>query len=179
VTFLLPRTSVSRTDHGFLRLLTDVDVLAPPGLQFKGRLLTPGAKFDPASLPRPAVVLECAGSVRISEGQSRYCFRHLWLLWRYDFERLEWVEVVREISDSAEWTLHFAPIAQRLLNSDQHELLQRQTARAEIERLADFLTAALDELNRELCCFVVAGLDIYVAQQVVNRSGPYGLQRNF
>jgi hypothetical protein len=173
------RTSLSRADRGFLRLLTDVDVLAPPGLQFKGRVLMPGAEFDPASLPRPAVMIECAGSVRISEGRSRYCFRHLWLLWRYDFDLHEWVEVVRETSDSAEWTVHFAPIAQRLLSSDQNELRQRQTARVEIERLADFLTAALDELNRELCCFVVAGLDVFVAQQIVKRSGAHRLHRKF
>jgi hypothetical protein len=176
---ILPRTSTSRTDRRFLRLLTDVDVLAPPGLQFKGEILAPGAAFDPATLPRPAIAIECAGSVRIGEGRSRYCFRHLWVLWRYDFDAGEWDEVVRETSDSAEWTVHFAPIAQKLLRGDHDELRQRQTARVEIERLADFLTAALDELNRELCCFVVAGLDVYVAQQIVKRSPPHRLYRKF
>jgi hypothetical protein len=175
----LPRTSTSRNDKGFLRLLTAVDPHAPPGLQFRGQLLTPGASFDPASLPRPAVLLECAGSVRVEEGSGRYCFRHMWLLWRWNAERGEWIEVVRETSDSAEWTLNFVPIAVRLLRAEGDDLRRADLGRAETERIAELIGEALGQLSRELACFVLAGLDAFIGSEIVRRSKPLTIARPY
>jgi hypothetical protein len=140
------------------------------GLQFRGQLLTPGADFNPDNLPRPAVLIECAGSVRIKEGRSKYCFRCLWLLWRFDFETLEWIEVMRTQCDNATWTEYFAPIALQLLRPapDGREALR--AARPISTRLIDQLRAEFREMLSEVACCVLADLDNFIAGEIVART---------
>jgi hypothetical protein len=175
-----PRTSQNRGDKGFARMLTSVDLHSPPGLQFKGSLIVPGTPCEVGDLPRPAVLLECAGSVRISEGRSRYCFRHLWVLWKFDFETPGWVEVIRTTSDSAAWTVDFAPIAWRLLNqnADVAARLVELNARPVTERLVAFLQMEFESLTWDVCCNVLAGLDQFLANEIILRTRPAEVVRN-
>lgn len=163
----LPRTSENRQDRGFLRLLTFVDREAPPGLQFDGQLLTPGAQFDPIALPRPAVLLEYAGRVRIAPARSRYSFAALWLLWRYDFDRSEWMEVVRTASDDS-WSYDFAVIAHRYLYS----ALPAAEARAApvAARIRELVDAELRRVHSDARCHVLAALDAYLSNEIVKTS---------
>lgn len=161
----LPRTSESRRDPGFLKLITDVDVYAPPGLQFRcTQLLSPGAEFNPATLPRPAVLLEYGGRVRIAQPRSRYSFSSLWLLWRFDFETSEWIEVVRATSDDTAFSLDFAPIAKRLLDQEREHVSDR--ARPFSDRVVAAVGAELALMTREIRCQVLAALDQFVASEI-------------
>lgn len=169
----LPSTSENRRDRGFLRLLTFVDPAAPAGLQFDGQLLSPGSEFDPAALPRPAVLLECAGSTRISPERSRYAFAHLWVLWRFDFEILEWKEIVRATSRDSSYTLDFAPIAYRHLYVAPEPPEER--AAAVSERLREILSAELAQVARDARCHVLAALDLYLSSEIVRASKPLHL----
>ena len=174
-----PRTSESRRDRGFLRLVTDVDVHAPPGLQFRGdRVLTPGAEFAPADLPRPAVLVEYAGRVRVGNvPNSRYSFSALWVLWRFDFDAGAWVEVVRAVSADAAWSIDFAPVALRLLNDERSDTAADR-ARPESARVTAQLDLELAAMTREMRCHVLAALDVYVASAIVRASlRPMGLKK--
>lgn len=164
----LPHTSERRQDRGFLRLLTFADPHAPPGLQFDGQLLTPGAAFDPAALPRPGVLLECAGSVRIAPERSRYSFAALWILWHYDFELAEWKEIVRATSRDSSWTLDFAPIAYRYLHAMPAPVEERAAPVA--ARIRELVAAELVRVHRDARCHVLAALDRYLASEIVRAS---------
>ena len=167
----LPLTSVSRRDRGFLRLLTDVDVYASPGLQFRGRLLTPGAGFDVCELPRPAVLIEYAGRVRVGKvTNSRYSWAAQWLLWRFDFDAGEWVEVIRSVSADASWSVDFAPVALGLLDAERMIDTRSELARPECERVTDQLSVELNAMTREMRCHVLAALDQYIANEIVRSS---------
>jgi len=167
----LPLTSVSRRDRGFLRLLTDVDVYAPPGLQFRGRLLTPGAALDVCQLPRPAVLIEYAGRVRVGKvTNSRHSFAAQWLLWRFDFDAGAWVEVIRSVSADAAWSVDFAPVALGLLDAERMIDTSADLARPECERVTDRLSVELDSTTREMRCHVLAALDQYIATEIVRNS---------
>lgn len=170
----LPHTSENRRDRGFLRLLTLVDREAPPGLQFDGQLLSPGAVFEADHLPRPAVILECAGSTRISPERSRYAFSQLWVLWRYDFESSDWIEIARTTCRDASFTLDFAPIAYRHLHSTP-EAPPEERAVAVSERLRELLSAELAQVARDARCHVLAALDRYLSSEIVRASKPLHL----
>lgn len=166
----LPRSGSSRGAPGFHKLLTAVDLYAPNGLQFAGQLLSPGASFDVAALPRPAVLLENAGSIRTAAVRSRYSFSNLWVLWRFDFEACVWVEAARATSTDNSWTVHFAPIAHRLLNPYPAAGAEERAAAPIAERIATVIRVELDQLSREVRCYVLANLDRYIAQQIVAAS---------
>lgn len=148
---------------------------ASPGLQFRGRqLLTPGAECDPASLPRPAVLIEYAGQIRVGKQRSRYAFSSLWLLWRFDAEASRWVEVVRATANDATWSLDFAPIAKRLLDDGQSDRAA-QNAQSLSERVLGVLAAELAEMTKEVRCHVLAALDQFVAAEIVRTARPLTL----
>lgn len=175
-TMTLPRSSPWHRAPGHHKLLTEVDVHAPPGLQFRGQLLTPGARFEVDDLPRPAVLLECAGSMRTAAQRSRYAFETVWVLWRFDFAELIWVEVARMLSNDASWTVDLAPIAWRLLH--QGRQTQSEDRAAPIgERLAAVIQLELEALTRELRCYVLAGLDRYIANEIVRATEPLSVSR--
>jgi hypothetical protein len=173
----LPRTSTNRRDRGFLRLLSDVDAQAPLGLQFRGQRLTPGAQFDPADLPHPAVLLEYAGRVRVAPVvNSRYSFEAQWVLWRFNFEAGAWVEVIRALSCDAGWSMDFAPVAYRLLYANRTDTAADR-ARPESERVTAQLRRELSAMTREMRCHVLAALDVYVSSEIVRSSpGPLTLR---
>lgn len=163
----LPHSSTNRRDRGFLRLLTDVDMHAPLGLQFRGTLLTPGAPCKVADLPCPAILLEYAGRIRVGPVvNSRYSFEALWVLWRFNVEASVWVEVVRGASPDAGWSMDFAPVAYRLLYCGRTDAGAERALR-ESERVTAQLSAELGAMTREVRCHVLAALDVYVASEIV------------
>lgn len=137
------------------------------GLQFRGQLLTPGAAFNSDTLPSPAIALECAGSVRTSEVRSRYSFRHLWVLWRFDFTSSEWIEVIRATSDSSDWTETFAPVARRLLDERDARAPPRPPV---AQRLIESLRAQLADMVSEDACACLADLERFIAGEIVART---------
>lgn len=161
-----PRSS-DRGRGGHIKLLTSVDVYAPPGLQFEGQLISQGAPFDEGELPRPAVAIECAGSERLFPGRRRDAFSCLWVLWRYDFESHKWVEVTRTHNCDSGWSVDFAPIAQRLLHPEPRNA--EAEARPVTEQLAASITSELQRVSREVCCHVLAGLYQHLATEIVRR----------
>jgi hypothetical protein len=174
----LPRTSESRRQRGFLRLLTDVDLHHRFGHPvFDGQLLTPGAVFSPADLPCPAVLLEYAGRIRTAAKPptSRYSFSDLWLLWRFDFESAIWIEVVRAPAQDNSWRLDFGQIARRLLFAERTET-GAERARPTAERVTSALGVELDAMTSEMRCHVLAALDQYVAGEIVRSARPLGLR---
>ncbi|MCU1325725.1 MAG: hypothetical protein JWN34_1095 [Bryobacterales bacterium] len=166
--FRLPNSSERRNAGGWHQLLTSVDVHAPRGLQFRGQVLSPGAPFDPADLPRPAVVVENGGSVRTGKVlNSRYSYSNLWVLWTFDFEKEEWREVLRAIDNTSGWTLSFAPAAKRLMQPGASEETIELDARPIAEQLAAAITTRLQIVPREVRCYVLAGLAEHVSREIV------------
>jgi hypothetical protein len=165
----LPRTS-PRGQHGFLRLLTRIDLDAPLGLQFRGQLLSPGALFDPADLPRPAILLEYAGRDRVSPYRSRYAFDDLWIIWRYEFEFNEWIEVVRTHSQrDTSWTHDLAFLAhRRLFPSGESPVAER--AQPVIDEIEELIGRALDTINLDARSYVLRAVDDFLAREIVRLS---------
>lgn len=165
----LPRTSQNRREPGFHKLLTFVDVNAPRGLQFRGQFLTPGAPFEPGDLPNPAVMIEFAGRVRATASACRRdAFRDVWVLWRFDFAAISWIEVVRSVTSTNDWTCDFAPIAHRLLYQPVESVSSAaERARLLSEHLTRILAAELGAVPREEQGFVLASLEQFVAIEIV------------
>jgi hypothetical protein len=82
---------------------------------FEGTLLKPGALIDEAELwPTPdypviPLLLEYAGNDSSGWGHRRS--KDIYLLWRYDCARHEWIELVRCVSEATEWLDHLRPVA--------------------------------------------------------------------
>ena len=172
----LPKTS-PRGQSGFLRLLTRIDLAAPLGLQFVGQVLTPGAAFDPAALPRPAVILEYAGRERIAPYRSRYAFDDLWLIWRYDFECAEWIELVRTHAfGDASWTHDLAFMAHKRL-FPLGETPAEERARPVARELEAAIASALESVNAEVRAHVVRALDQYLGREIVRVSDELSVKK--
>jgi hypothetical protein len=96
--------------HTFCKLLTTVDPYARFGLGFEGRLLWPGARLAAEQLGRRPVVLEYAGP-----HGTRKPRQFMWILWRYDWKRREWVELARTTAHDWTWAIALRPVAVREL----------------------------------------------------------------
>jgi hypothetical protein len=100
----LPNTCPeNRRHHTHLKLLSHVDPDAGHNLGFEGRVLFCGCRLPETELPARPVLLEYAGPQgQWKRGKQRY---HLYILWRYDFQQREWVEICRDQSIGWEWAL--------------------------------------------------------------------------
>jgi hypothetical protein len=100
----LPRSSTRlQLPEVYCKLVGDVIPNGPFGTcRFDGKILKPGAAIEVEKLPRPAVVIECAGQQGIwQRGKKR---DYLYILWRFDFSRGEWQELARALARDASWT---------------------------------------------------------------------------
>lgn len=163
----LPRSSVSRNAIGHLRLLTDVDLYGSPYLQFFGKMLRPGGIFEIEDLPRPAVLLECAGSVRTAPARSRYSFHTLYVLWSFDFDASEWHEELRGTTRDMNLIIDFAPVAHRLLYAIPRPLAQDRVMTI-VRRLAILIDEDLAEISTEERCAALAGIEMHIANEIVH-----------
>lgn len=110
-----PRSAIRRGALTWLKLLRSARRAGPFGVwDLSGDLLKPGALIDSHSLPEPAILLECAGSVGGGRGHRRAPF--LYVLWQFDRATGEWRELARVASVDADWTRDLGPIAARALS---------------------------------------------------------------
>jgi hypothetical protein len=82
---------------------------------FEGPLFKPGALVDDSALwpdaryPAKPVLLEFAGSDHTGSGHNRS--NQIYILWRFEPDRWVWVEVVRVLTQNADWIANLLPIA--------------------------------------------------------------------
>lgn len=112
----LPRSSTRlQIPEVYCKLVTEITSPGPFGAcLFEGKIHKPGETIETAALPRPAVVIECAGP---QGGWQRGKKRpYLYLLWSFDFTRWEWAEVARAVGVGSEWTAVLREAAWRALH---------------------------------------------------------------
>src|SRR5581483_3862932 len=88
----LPRTSTRlQAPQSYVKVITGMKTEAWGATGFEGKIYSPGQVVDLDALPRPAVAIECAGPIGIYQrGKHR---ETLYILWRFDVDRGEWVEI--------------------------------------------------------------------------------------
>lgn len=115
----IPNSRASRNGLTYARLLLRVLPRGTMATAFEGQLFKPGALIDEAALwptdeyPRIPILLEYAGSDHSGRGHHRS--KDIYLLWRYDGARGQWIELVRCHSERAEWIEHLRPVALEVL----------------------------------------------------------------
>jgi len=132
----LPRTPPRRQPETFLKLLRYVDAFGEYGFGFDGTVFRCGAEIDTADLPRPAVVLECAGNAAPGRGQPI-----LWILWRL-LDNFTWRQVARAESFDWTWSIALRPVAVRELRGGAAEVPPAD--------LPEITRRIVGELDREL-----------------------------
>lgn len=96
-----------------MKLIEDIIPQPFGACLFDGRIYRPGAAVDVTSLPRPAVLIECAGPIGVHRrGKHR---DYLYLLWRFDFSLLGWVKIAEAQAKDASWTAAIREAAWRAL----------------------------------------------------------------
>jgi hypothetical protein len=86
---------------------------------FEGRRLRPGSNLPESELwdtlgrSCAPLLLEYAGSDRSGHGHKRS--QHLYILWSYDPERHDWLELARTSAEGVEWVDVLRPVALRHL----------------------------------------------------------------
>ena len=136
----------------FCKLLTRVDAFAALGFGFDGTIARPGAEIDTDTLPRPIVVLECAGRAGPGRGQPM-----LYILWRLEAD-VTWRAVARATAHDWTWALTLRTIAIRELRAAP------EAPPADLSGIAARVLRELDkelqELPRELRAHLLGGLEI-------------------
>jgi hypothetical protein len=168
----LPSSSLSRNQHGHIRLIISVDLSALPGLQLRGRFARPGAKLRIEDLPRPAIALEHAGRLADpaarTAAERRRSFADLWILWHFDFEAEIWIEVMRTTTRDSSFLIDFGAAAARLI--DSYGLRQPAAeARPLAARAISSIAAVLAEAAGDVQCYLLAEIESFLAEEIVRR----------
>jgi hypothetical protein len=142
----LPRSSIRRSDPGFLKLLLRVDSKPTSALDFAGRFLKPGAEVEFSALrptlhyPAVPLLLEVAYTETDRLRRNKPGYRNnpiTYILWLYVPERNEWREIVRCSAVGLEWVEVIARVAARILDRPDGRITPDETA--EISRFRDYL----------------------------------------
>jgi len=138
----LPRTSTRvEFPYVYIKIVENI-VPLPFGLcRFDGKIYKPGAVIAIETLPRPAVLIECAGPVGIYRRGRRRDYQYL--LWLLDADRHEWRELARAQARDASWTLAIREPAWCALHP-QPELIDV------MERSQDVSRDLIDEIEKRL-----------------------------
>jgi hypothetical protein len=124
----LPRSSgrANRT-YASVKLVTRILPSAHYNLGWEGRKYPPGALVERSELIENAIALECAGPQGTFKRGLAFRRDWLWILWRYNWQRGEWVEVARALAINWEWALVLRQPAIQLLypKPEFFDLLQR------------------------------------------------------
>jgi hypothetical protein len=147
----LPRTAQSRSACTFVKLLERVLPHARHG-GFEGRVLKAGSNVDPALLPEPCLLLECAPT-----GGRGHNARWTWILWKLDRSRLTWREVARSDAEGDTWTIALRPIALYELNGGRPEPAVDVPAIA--RRVTDLLDRELAAVEPSIRAEVLSALE--------------------
>ncbi|MFN3326736.1 MAG: hypothetical protein ACK5AZ_24850 [Bryobacteraceae bacterium] len=153
-TVRLPRTAERRSELTYCQLLQRVRRSREGfGYWFEGKHFRSGVTIDERELwpdatwPATPIVLECAGGRKgllyqpPNWGHRRAA--QVYVLWRYERERGEFVEVARVVDRGQDWIQDMAPIAIRELNP--RPVLVDPAASA--KRVLEALEAELDPLQ--------------------------------
>jgi hypothetical protein len=111
-TVRLPETAVSRRQHTYVRLVRAV-YPRRSFAAFEGPLFRPGSVIEVAQLwpeadyPRVPLVIEYAGNDATGRGHRRS--NDIYVLWRYEIARNAFTEVLRCVSQGADWLAHMRP----------------------------------------------------------------------
>lgn len=101
----LPRTATRRGAVCFAKLLDGVDSQAVDGFGFRGKLYRPGEQIPLAELGENPVLLECTEAEGSHGDRTRKRWESLYIIWRFDRERGEWVELARAQAHASDWAL--------------------------------------------------------------------------
>jgi hypothetical protein len=113
--------SSTRKSQRWAILLTRVDAEVKFVSGYEGTPIRPGSLipvndlWPTAEHPRIPVMLEFAGHPHPFSGPRRRSQPDTRLLWRFDVEKLEWLELARVTALPGEWDFDFRPIALRAM----------------------------------------------------------------
>lgn len=167
----LPCSSARASKQSFAKLLSRVDPEAYNGFGFEGIILRPGRTFTEAELrppdfPSTPILLEYVGPSGPKRGHNRNA--QLYILWRYEQELRQWVELGRARSVSWEWALDLRPLAVRALREARGSEMQVLPNLVMIAgRIAVFLDTELQPLERSDRERVLAVLHDEFASRIV------------
>jgi hypothetical protein len=167
----VPRSAVSGREFCYARLLRRVHPDRAMADAFEGALLKPGSHVDESALwpdaryPAKPVLLEFAGSDHTGSGHNRS--NQIYILWRYEPEPGEWVEIVRCLTQNADWITYFIPIA--LAELGGMPAPDADVAAHVAERLAAQLDQELKGLSRDDRSLVLNLFSEQVAARMMGR----------
>ena len=144
----LPSSSPTRRGRhtSFTKLLYRVDPQVLNGFGFYGKICRPGARIPESDLwptdeyPARPVLLEYvsqAGRGRRGH-QTDQSEGALYVLWTYDREARDWIELGRATGVSTEWVITLQPLALNALTP------QKPQARADVSAIASRIVSFLD-----------------------------------
>lgn len=145
----LPLSRTRRSQATYAKLLKRADYRSRSPFRWDGKFLSPGTWIPEASLwpdgeyPRVPLLVEFAGADNPARGWKRHESDETVVLWRYDRERKEFIEVGRVQASRGLW----APLLEPLV---RHSLAEYEGERPEPQidvirdRIGRFLQAELD-----------------------------------
>jgi hypothetical protein len=149
------------------------------GLIFEGPLLAPGALAKPEVLGASPVIVECAGPVERVRGSHHW--EYLYIAWRYDYEREDWIELGRARAADWTWVLALREIVIAALPRVPLVDVQAESERI-AEKVDGVLGAELEDavlpvrqrslwLLHGMVCGRIAGIDDDAFQRAMVASG--------
>ena len=152
----IPRTSTSRRDRGYARLVRCVEEFETP-LAFTGKLFRPGDEIEESLLrpneswPRDPLLVEYAGPdyaaplERLASGFGHRRRPDIHVLWRYEREAGHWRQLAHTSGVDNDWILHFAAIVRAEVARSGY-----RTTSATVDNAAEACARWIDSLDREL-----------------------------
>ena len=157
-TIRIPHSSPSRGAMTWALLVRRISPRSSRGLRiFEGTHLKTGSQIEESELrpteryPLVPLVIEFAGSTgrdargRPARGHNRST--HLHILWRYDARVSDWQEIIRTVTEGADWFVQFEPIVRRELVRPPANYAEE--ARTASERLIVTIDRELHELDAD------------------------------
>jgi hypothetical protein len=163
----LPRSSTRlERPQVYVRIVTAMHQEAWGAVTYDGPLHAPGAVVDFASLPDPAVAIECAGPVGVwQRGKHREI---LYILWVWDSRRLEWREIARALALNWAWTSMLREACYQALHPRPELVDVIQRSRDVTEEILQAIERRLDSEMREVRASVLHSVYEQVAGRIVN-----------
>lgn len=116
VTIQIPRSAVSRRQLTYAQLICKVHPDRKMRTAFEGVWVKPGSKVEYSALagyPEKPLLIEYAGNDASGRGHNRS--KDIRILWRFEPEKNNWVEIIRTLGHGSEWIADVMPIVLREL----------------------------------------------------------------
>lgn len=163
----LPRSSSRLAlPYVYVKLVTSLREQSWGAIAYEGRIYRPGAMLDTASLPCPAIAIELAGPIGVwQRGKHREL---LYILWRLDISKWEWVEVARAQSLNWGWSVDLREAVFRTLHPRPELVDIIQRSRDVADELMEFVDVRLERELREVRASVLHSVYERVAGKLVD-----------